>query len=196
MLAPAQSTEARTIWRFGHDNSQIQFWAKHLGIAVVRAQFASFEGTIIGEVEDPTRSQIHIHVDAGSFTTCNALRDEHLRSEMFFDIERYPSISFTSKTIREVAPNTLKVTGDLSLHGVTREVVLDATINGVVIDPFGQQVAGISAVLTIDRRDFGISANLPFGTGEMALANEVTIEAEIEAPNGGTVYCELCHPEP
>lgn len=194
MVSPAQAIDTRTLWSFDEHYSQIGFSGRHMGIAVVRGHFASHRGAIVGDLSNPVNSEISLEVDVASMTTCNSQRDAHLLSPDFLDVERYPTMTFTSTGIREVGPNRFAVTGDLSLHGVTREVTLDATINGVVTSPFDEHVVGISVETTIDRRDFGITLNVPLATGELALANEVKIEAEIEAVDRGTVSCPICQP--
>lgn len=195
MVESAQATDTRTLWSFDQQYSQIGFSGRHMGIALVRGLFGSFRGAIIGDLENPVESEISLEIDVASMSTCNEQRDGHLLTADFLDVETYPTITFASTSVRERSANSFEVTGNLTFHGVTREVVLDATMNGVVTSPFGEHVVGVSVGMTVDRRDFGIDINIPLSSGGLALANEVRIEAEIEAVDRGSVSCPLCHPE-
>lgn len=109
------------------------------------------------------------------------MRDAHLRTADFLDVERYPTITFKSSAIVQESQHRFKLIGNLTFHGVTREVVLDTSVNGVVKSPFGTEVMGITAETTINRQDFGMTFNMPLETGGWALGNSVKIEAEIQA---------------
>ena len=139
-----------------------------------------FEGTL-ELAEDPTDSTISVTMQAASVDTHDENRDNHLRTNDFFDVENHPTWTFTSTAIRPVNATEWKVDGDLTIRGVTKQVTLDATLEGVVQDPYGNHRVGFSATTSIDREDFDVSFNGVLETGGVIVAKKVDIDIEVEA---------------
>jgi polyisoprenoid-binding protein YceI len=169
---------ATSDWQIDPAHSAAQFAVKHLAISTVRGAFTKVQGTVQFDDKDISKSSVDVTIDAGSVDTREANRDKDLRSDHFFDVAQFPAITFKSKKVEQVAPGKLKVTGDLTIHGVTKEAVLDVDGPSAPIkDPWGNQRMGVSASTKINRKDFGVGANYP-----SAMVGEdisITIDAEI-----------------
>jgi polyisoprenoid-binding protein YceI len=166
-------------WNIDPSHSEVGFVVRHVMVSKVKGVFSKFEGAITVD-EDPLRSRVEATIDASSIDTREPQRDAHLRSSDFFDVETHPEIRFVSTS---VAPNgdDFVVTGDLTIHGVTRQVELDLEFNGVAPDPWGGLRAGFSANTEISRADFGIVFNIPLDGGGVVVGDKIKISLEIEA---------------
>lgn len=171
---------ASTPWDIDVGHSAIHFWVRHMVISKVHGRFAKWSGTIQLDEADLTRSTVDVKIDAASIDTQVADRDAHLRSPDFLDVAKYPELAFRSRKI-EKAGEGYRVTGDLSLHGVTREVVLEAEFAGSAKDPWGNQRSGFSAKAAIDRREFGLVWNAALEAGGVLVGEKVEITIELEA---------------
>lgn len=163
-------------------HSSAHFVVRHMMITNVRGGFSGVEGTINYDPDHPTQSAINVAIDASKISTLDEQRDTHLRSADFLDVEQYPSIAFRSKKIELGGDEEWKITGDLTIHGVTKEVVLNAegpTPEGK--DPFGNVRIGASATTKIKRSDFGLKWNAPVETGGILIGDELKIELEVSA---------------
>ncbi len=167
-------------WDVDVGHSAIHFWVRHMVISKVHGRFAKWSGSIELDEQDLSRSTVAVRVDAGSIDTQVADRDAHLRSADFLDVAQHPELTFASRKV-EKAGGALRVTGDLTLHGVTREVVLEAEYAGTGKDPWGNERAGFSAKTTIDRRQFGLVWNAALETGGLLVGEKVEISIELEA---------------
>jgi polyisoprenoid-binding protein YceI len=167
-------------WNIDVSHSAIHFWVRHMVISKVHGRFAKWSGAIQLDEADLTRSSVEVKVDAASIDTQVADRDTHLKSPDFLDVAKYPELTYRSRKI-EKAGDGYRVTGDLTLHGVTREVVLDAEFAGTGKDPWGNQRAGFSAKAALDRRDFGLVWNAALETGGVLVGEKVEITIELEA---------------
>jgi polyisoprenoid-binding protein YceI len=176
-VAPASSM---TQWRVDPVHSRAEFAVKHLMITTVRGHFADVDGTVHENAADQSRSSIEVSLKVASVDTGVEQRDTHLRSADFFDAEQFPSITFRSTNIAAAGEDKLKVTGDLTIKGVTKPVVLDVTEEGRGGDPWGGQRAGFSATSKIDRRDFGLTWNQALEAGGVAVGHEVKINLDIQ----------------
>lgn len=174
-------TATRSTWDLDPTHTSVEFKVKHMMITTVKGRFSGVQGKITGNVEDPTRAQIDVVIDAATIDTRTEQRDAHLRSADFLDTENFPQITFKSSHVERVSDGELKVTGDLTIRGVTKEVVLDVEISGVGTSPYGMEVAGLTATTAINRKDFGLSYNLALETGGWLVSDEVKIEIDIEA---------------
>ncbi len=148
----------------------------------VKGVFQNVQGTIVMDDKDPSNMQINVSIDTGSLNTGVIKRDTHLKSADFFDVAKYPAMTFISKKVTQTGKDHYKVLGDLSLHGIKQEVVLD--VNGpttAIKDPWGKMRRGASAATTINRKDFGIVWNMPMEAGGMMVGDEVLITLELEA---------------
>jgi polyisoprenoid-binding protein YceI len=171
----------------GH--SHVGFSVRHMMVSNVRGAFKKVEGTVVVDDKAPAKSSVQAVIDAASVDTGDAKRDEHLRAADFFDVAKHPTLTFKSKRIIK-AGKSWKVTGDLTMHGVTKEVTLDATApSAEVKDPWGGLRSGLTATTTLDRKDFGITYNRALDNGGLAVGDEVKVQLELELvrkPNGPT----------
>jgi polyisoprenoid-binding protein YceI len=167
-------------WEIDVGHSAIHFWVRHMVISKVHGRFARWSGSIDLDEQDLTRSKVDVRIDASSIDTQVADRDAHLRSPDFLDVERYPELTFRSKRI-ERSGDGYRVVGDLSLHGVVREVTLEAEFAGTGKDPWGNERAGFSARGALDRKQFGLSWNAALETGGVLVGEKVEISIELEA---------------
>src|SRR5271169_2845301 len=153
LTAAAQET-----WQLDPPHSSAQFSVRHLGVSTVRGAFTKVSGTVKYDTSDVTKSSIQTTIDATSVDTRVDMRDNDLRSPNYLDVKKYPTITFQSKKVEAFGAGKLKVTGDLTLHGVTKEVVLDVDGPSAPIkDPWGNQRMGASATTKINRMDFGVA---------------------------------------
>jgi polyisoprenoid-binding protein YceI len=168
-------------WEIDSAHSGIHFSVRHLVVAKVRGQFTRWSGTLLAEGGDLSRATVGVTIDASSIETGVADRDTHLRSADFFDVAQYPELKFTSKRVEPKGADRYTVVGDLSLHGVTREVALDVEYAGRAQDPWGNERAGFSARTAIDRKEFGLTWNQALEAGGVMVGDRIEIELEIEA---------------
>lgn len=170
-------------WKIDPNHSSVRFEIRHF-FSKVQGQFNQLSGTIEYDPANPSSSKVETKIVATSIDTNNEKRDNHLRSADFFEVEKYPELSFTSTKV-EATQDGIKVTGDLTLHGVTKPVVLDVTVLGMGPHPNipEGQVAGFSARTKINRQDFGIKWNKVFDNGGAMLGDDVEIALEVEAVN-------------
>ncbi|MCU1658473.1 MAG: uncharacterized protein JWO57_3129 [Pseudonocardiales bacterium] len=166
-------------WQIDVVHSDVSFTVRHMMVSKVRGQFTDFEGTIV-TAEVPSESTVTATIKLDSIDTRNEQRDNHIRSADFFEVEKYPTMSYRSTGLSGNGENWT-IEGDLTLHGVTRPVPLSLELNGFTADPYGGQRAGFSASAEINRRDFGIDISLPMDGGGVVVGDKVTINLEIEA---------------
>jgi polyisoprenoid-binding protein YceI len=169
-----------TAWDIDVSHSAIHFYVRHMVISKVHGRFAKWAGTVQLDTQDPTRSSVEVAIEAASIDTQVADRDNHLRSPDFLDVAKHPQVTFRSKRI-EKAGAGYRVVGDLGLHGVVREVVLEAEFAGTGKDPWGNERAGFSAKTSLDRREFGLVWNAALETGGVLVGEKVEIAIELEA---------------
>jgi polyisoprenoid-binding protein YceI len=168
-------------WTIDPVHSEVSFVVRHMMVSKVRGRFDKFEGTLT-TAADPLQSSVTAAVDLSSVNTGNETRDNHIRSEDFFHVEKHPEMTFRSTGIRPDGDGLL-LDGDLSLHGVTRPVTFRLEVNGFGPDPFGGTRAGFSATTEINRNDWNVSYNgtIPGAGAGVVLSDKVTINLEIEA---------------
>jgi polyisoprenoid-binding protein YceI len=162
-------------------HSTVGFSVKHLMVTNVKGTFNEFDGTILLDEKDAKKSKVETVIKASSIDTNNDKRDDHLRSADFFNAEKNPEIKFVSKKITPAGAKKYKVTGDLTMNGVTKEVVLDATFAGTRKGMQGETRAGFAATGKVKRSDFGIKWNKAIEAGGVAVGDDVTLNFEIEA---------------
>ncbi len=179
MTTTTQTTATR--WKIDPGHSTAEFAVRHLMVTTVKGRFHRFDGTILWDEARPEASSVTVTVDASSIDTGNAQRDDHLRSADFFDVERFPTITFRSTRVEPLGPGKVRVVGDLTIRDVTREVALDVTLEGRSKSPWGAEVAGFSAETVIDRKDFGLTWNMPLETGGFLVDDRVRVMFSIEA---------------
>jgi polyisoprenoid-binding protein YceI len=168
-------------WRVDPVHSSAAFEVKHMMIATVRGHFREFDGTLEAAEEDPSYSRVRGSAKVASIDTGNAERDAHLRSPDFFDAERYPEITYESTRIEHVEGGTYRVTGELTIKDVTREVEMTASVEGVAEDPWGNDRVGIAVRGTIDRADFGLTWQQKLASGGLLVGEQVRVMLDISA---------------
>ena len=167
-------------WKIDPSHSAIELSVRHLGTARVRGRFHEFSGTV--EIEDdPLHSHVEVEIKTASLDTGDARRDEHLRSDDFFAVERYPTAAFRSTGLRPLGSGRYTLDGDLTRRGVTRPVPLELTYGGVVTDPYGNQRLVLSATGQVNREEFGLTWNQALETGGVLVAGTARLEIDIEA---------------
>ncbi|HVO18041.1 MAG TPA: YceI family protein [Anaeromyxobacter sp.] len=167
-------------WDIDVTHSAVQFQVRHMVISKVQGRFARWSGSIQLDEQDLPRSSVEVKIDAASLDTQVTDRDNHLRSPDFLDVATFPEITYRSRKI-EKKGDGYRVVGDLTMHGVTREVALEAEFAGTGKDPWGNQRAGFSARTSLDRRDYGLKWNAALETGGVLVGEKVDISIELEA---------------
>lgn len=171
---------SKTNWAIDPTHSSIDFSVKHMMIANVKGSFHKFEATVEADPQDLTTASIEFTVDVTSIDTRNADRDAHLRSPDFFDAEKYPSITFKSTGITAKDDGEYDVTGDLTIHGVTRPETFLVTFEGAGKDPWGNEKAGFSGKGKIKRSDYGLTYNAVLEAGGVLIGDDIKISIDIE----------------
>jgi len=182
MSTPTIAPEiATTTWNLDPVHSVAEFKVRHMMIANVKGQFTGLSGKLTLDERDMTNSRVEASIDASSVHTRDAQRDGHLKSADFFDVEKYPALAFRSTNIQRTGEDELAVTGDLTIHGVTRPVVF--MVEGPTPpnkDPWGNTRVGLSGTAKISRKDFGLTWNAALETGGWLVGDEITITLEVQ----------------
>ena len=169
-------------WQIDPSHTSVEFTVRHMMISNVKGQFQKTTGTITANGNDPASAKIDVTIDASSVDTRVERRDAHLKSPDFLDVAKFPTIAFKSTKVEADGPGKWKVTGDLTIHGVTKPVVLEVEGSGEPIhDPMGNTRAGASATMKIKRSDFGLIWNKALETGGVLVGDEVAISIDVEA---------------
>jgi polyisoprenoid-binding protein YceI len=162
-------------------HSRLGFVARHAMVTKVRGLFKDFDGQIHIDGEDPTRSSADITIQVASIDSQQADRDAHLRGADFFDVERYPTITFKSTKAEVLDEQTYRLTGDLTIRDATHPVALDLEFAGATKDPFGFFRIGFEGSVVVNRRDWGLSWNVPLDAGGLLVSEKITIELDLAA---------------
>jgi polyisoprenoid-binding protein YceI len=157
------------------------FVARHAMVAKVRGSFNDFEGILHIDGEHPENSSGRVTIQAKSIDTRNDQRDEHLRSNDFLDMANNPEITFVSTSVEQTGENTFKVTGDLTIRGVTKPVTMDFEFTGSAVDPFGNVRIGLEGTTVLNRKDWGVSWNAALEGGGVLVSEKITLEIEVSA---------------
>ena len=163
------------------NHSRIGFVARHAMVTRVRGSFNEFEGSGHFDAENPAGSHLHLTIQAASIDTRNEDRDAHLRGNDFFDMENHPQIAFDSTAVEQVDPEHYRVSGDLTIKGVTKPVSVDLEFTGSAVDPFGNHRIGLEGSTTVNRKDWGVSWNAALEAGGVLVSENVTLEFEVSA---------------
>jgi polyisoprenoid-binding protein YceI len=163
-------------WKIDPVHSEVNFKVKHMVISTVTGHFGNFNASIEADKDDFSDAKIDFEADATSISTKNEMRDGHLKSPDFFDVENFPKMSFVSNSVKKVSNHELEVTGDLTIKNVTKKVKLDVIYNGTVAGNGGAQIAGFEIRTNINRFDYGLKWNGLSETGGVMVSNEVKIE--------------------
>jgi polyisoprenoid-binding protein YceI len=166
-------------WAIDAGHTRVGFSITHMVISEVDGDFKKFSGKALLDDKDLTKSSVEFSIEAASINTDNADRDKHLRSPEFFDVEKFPKLTFQSTKITK-AGKGYKLKGNLTIHGVTKEVTLDAQVSEPVANPWGKQVRGVKINGKVKREDFGLTWNKALDKGGVVLGNDVTINIKLE----------------
>lgn len=167
-------------WQLDKSHSEISFSVRHMMISTARGRFEDFDGKFEVNETDPGQSKIEVTIQAASINTKDGQRDGHLKSPDFFDVEKYPTLSFKSKRVEQVNGQNLRLIGDLTIKDVTKEVALAVEYAGQSKSPWGTVSAGFSAHTKINRKEWGLVWNVALETGGMLVGEEVSINIELE----------------
>jgi polyisoprenoid-binding protein YceI len=168
-------------WQFDLSHSSINFHVRHLMVSKVHGRFTKWDGMLELDPENLANSRVEVTIDAASIETQEPKRDDHLRSPDFFEVEKYPQLTFKGTKIEKKSDDRYALTGDLTIHGVTRSVTLDVEGGDVVKDPWGGVRTGYSAKTAISRKDYGLTWNVALETGGIVVGDKIEITLEIEA---------------
>jgi len=182
-LAPALLRGA-TDYSVDNVHSTVEFGARHMVISTVKGHFSSFEGTITVDGKDPAQWEISGKIDVSSIDTGDEKRDTHLKSADFFDVEKYPDITFQSREIRR-SGNQFICAGTFTMHGTSREVEIPFKLTGPITDPWGNARVGLESSWSIHRKDYGISWSETLDGGGLVVGDEITVELNIEGVHPG-----------
>jgi polyisoprenoid-binding protein YceI len=186
MLATAVPVRAQSTWEIDPAHSSVGFSIRHMMVSNVRGTFGKFSGMAKANEKDLTESTVEATIDVASIDTGNAKRDDHLRSPDFFDVAKYPTITFKSRKVTPAGDKKWKVTGDLTMHGVTKEVTLDVEgPTAEVKDPQGKVRAGATVTTKLNRSDFGITWSKTLDGGGLVLGEEVGVTIDVEGVKTG-----------
>lgn len=176
---------ATATWDIDQSHSLAEFSVRHMMVSTTKGQFQTITGSVQLDEANLANSTVEATIDVSSITTRDDKRDEHLRSADFFEIEKFPNITFSSTGVTKRSDDEYDVVGDLTIKGVTRSVTLKTTFNGVGTSPWGTSVAGFEADTEISRKDFGLEWNVALETGGVLVGDKVKIHLELEVIKQG-----------
>ena len=179
-VAPLLASAGTSAWKVDPSHSTVGFSVRHLVISNVRGEFSKYDAKVQLDDGDVTRSTVEASIDVGSVDTRSADRDAHLKSPDFFDAAKYPTITFRSTKVAKAGKDRLSVTGDLTLHGVTRPITLDVTASPEVKGLYGETRRGYTATAKLDRKDFGLTWNKVIEAGP-AIGDQVTLTLDLSS---------------
>ena len=175
------SSTQTTKWTIDSTHAEVGFSVRHLMISTVRGRFGAVTGTVIADDQQPKNSKVDVTIDVSSIDTRQEMRDNHLRSPDFFDVANHPTMRFVSERIEgDPRKGKFRIVGDLTIRGTTRQVELDAALEGEGTDPWGNERAGFSASGKINRADFGLNWNQALETGGVVVSDEVKLSIDVE----------------
>ena len=174
------TTTTRTLWKIDPTHSEVQFQVKHLVISTVTGSFGSFDGRIEADGDDFENAQATFTADIDSISTNNEDRDQHLKSEDFFNAEAYPKLAFESSNFEKTGDGEYRVTGDLTIRDVTKEVELDVVHGGTVGDPYGNTKAGFEVTGTINRKEFGLTWDAVTEAGNVVVGERIKLQLNVQ----------------
>jgi len=174
------TTATKTLWKIDPTHSVVQFKVKHLVISTVTGSFDSYDGQIEADGDDFENAKAHFTADIDSITTNNEDRDQHLKSDDFFNAEEYPKLMFESTNFQKVDEGQYKVTGDLTIRDITKEIELDVVHGGTVSDQYGQTKAGFEVEGTINRKEFGLTWSAVTEAGNVVVGDEIKLQLNVQ----------------
>lgn len=179
-LSGLLSVNAQTKWLIDKAHSKVQFSATHLIISEVTGEFKSFDGTVETNGDDFTNAKINFTIDVNSINTDNQQRDNHLKSDDFFNAEKFPKMTFVSKSMQKVGDNKYKLIGNLTIRDITKEITLDVAYNGTVKDPWGNTKAGFKITSELNRFDYNLKWNVLMEAGGAVVGKMIGLTINLE----------------
>ncbi len=179
-VSASSAQQAPRTWSADPAHSSVAFSVRHMMVSNVRGEFTRFSATVTTVGEKPETAQVEVSIEAASIDTRNADRDKHLRSADFLDVEKFPTMTFSSTKVEAAGSRKFRIYGNLTIRGVAKPVVLDAEVSPVVKDPWGNLRVGVHATTTINRKDFGVSWSRVLDTGEVVVGDEVNVTLDVE----------------
>lgn len=176
----AQASNGGTQWTIDGGHSHVEFSIRHLMITTVKGHFGKVEGTVTGDPDDMTGATVEATIDTTSIDTRDEKRDEHLRSADFFEVDKFPNITFKSTDVQKTGDDTYDLTGELTIRDTTLPITLKTKFSGKAVDPWGNEKAGFSAQGKINRKDFGLAWNAPLEAGGVLVGEDVTISLDVQ----------------
>ena len=170
----------KTQWNFDKSHTKISFTVTHMMITDVMGNFSKYSGTFLSDKSDFSDAKINFTIDANSINTDEPNRDKHLRSADFFNVEKYPEITFVGTSFKSLGNNMYKLTGDFTMNGVTKSITLDVKGAGIIKDPYGNTRTGFKLTGTIDRTLWGLKYNSVMDAGGLLIGNEISIACYVE----------------
>lgn len=167
-------------WEIDPAHSLLEFSVKHMMVTTVKGRFTAFSGAVNADEQNPADSSVQVTIDIASIYTGDENRDNHLRSPEFFDVATYPTATFTSTKVEPLGDNKYRVLGNLTIHGMTREVPLEVEYEGTGINPWGKRIASFSAKTSFNRKDFGLNWNVALETGGVLVSDKVNLAIEAQ----------------
>lgn len=169
-----------TIWEIDPTHSEVQFKVKHLVISTVTGSFNDFSGQVESDEENFENAKVQFEAKTGSIDTGNDQRDEHLKSDDFFSADKYPAISFSGKSLTKTSGDSFKIVGDMTIRDQTKEIALEATLGGIMQDPYGNTKAGFELTGKINRKDFGLTWSAVTEAGGVVVSDEVKLLLNVQ----------------
>jgi polyisoprenoid-binding protein YceI len=180
LVMASSSLFAQTNWKFDKSHTEIGFNVTHMLITEVSGNFKKFSGTIVSSSDDFQNAKIEFEAEIASIFTDNNTRDKHLKSDDFFNAEKYPTLKFVSKSFTKIDGKKYKLVGDFTIKGITKEITLDVKYNGTITDPWGKTRAGFKISGEIDRFDYNLNWNKALEAGGLVVSKEVELDLKIE----------------
>lgn len=177
----ATQTATATTWDIDAAHSLVEVSVKHMMFTTVKGRVTGVTGTIVTSGENHAESSVNVELDASTISTGQEQRDNHLKTADFLDVATYPTIAFTSTRVEHKGGDRMTVVGNLSLHGVTKEVTLDTTLNGQGTNPYGKEIIALTAETSISRKDFGLNWNVALESGGWLVSDNVKVVIEVQA---------------
>jgi polyisoprenoid-binding protein YceI len=174
------STLTKTLWKIDPTHSEVQFKVKHLVISTVTGSFNAFDGSVETEGDDFAGADVRFEADINSITTNNEQRDGHLKSDDFFNAEKFPKLTFESASFEKTGDDTYKLAGNLTIRDITKKITLDVVYGGKVVDPYGQTKAGFEVTGTINRKEYGLSWSAVTEAGNLVVADNVKLIMNVQ----------------
>lgn len=173
-----------TKWDFDATHSSVNFSIEHMVISEVSGDFKKFEGSVFSDKEDFTDAKINFVISANSINTDNDMRDTHLKGPDFFDTEKFPLITFKSTSFKKVKDKSYQLTGELTMHGVTKTITLDVIYGGTVVDPYKNTKAGFKIIGKLNRKDYGLNWSMTIENGGLMVGDDVNFTCRVELTKG------------